>query len=712
MPYIGHGVTNAGTFYVIDDLTMSSSTTYTLQVGGVSVTPKADNLLITLDGVVQHTPDAYTVSGSTLTFASAPGSGVDFYGIIMGQSASTGQGSIGADELKVTGDGSANQFLAGDGDGTFTFKDGTLSTTTTTGDIIYRANSSALARLGIGSTGQVLTVANGVPAWSTDTEAYLPSAGGTMSGNIAMGGGDISGGGTITGTFVGGITGNVTGNADTATALATARAINGVDFDGSAAITVTAAAGTLSGTELKSTVVTSSLTSVGTLTSLGISGAVTSTGEKLQITHATPWVCLVDSDTSNSGAIEQSGTNLYLSTSSSTGNIYFKNNNSNSGRPSVNGDTLLTISDGGNATFAGRVAINDTINTYNMLAIETTTTDAYTPASFNDNSLLGLKSVNATNSYSGIQFTNSAGNYEKFIGSVQTGSNTADIVFQGYDRGAGAYKEYVRIQEDGNVGIGTAAPATRLALYGDDGVNTGMFEIWTKQVNTSAYQKIARITPTGSSVNDGMFQLLDNGTVRISMAAQAARGGHTYFNTGGNVGIGVTDPAQKLTVYDSVAQDYVALFHNNVNSVDSWGIAVRAGSYTEVDSNYFFTAKDGDGDNTGYLKTSSGTFQLSDTSDIRLKENVKDTTIKGMETVNKIKVRDYNWKKNKDNVVIGGFIANELQEVYPQAVDGKPDAVDKDGKIDPMTVSRDILVPLLVKAVQELSAKVEALENA
>jgi hypothetical protein len=78
MPYIGHGVTNAGTFYVLDDLTMSSSTTYTLQVGGVSVTPKADNLLITLDGVIQHTPDAYTISGSTITFASAPGTGVDF----------------------------------------------------------------------------------------------------------------------------------------------------------------------------------------------------------------------------------------------------------------------------------------------------------------------------------------------------------------------------------------------------------------------------------------------------------------------------------------------------------------------------------------------------------------------------------------------------------------------------------------------------------
>jgi len=78
-----------------------------------------------------------------------------------------------------------------------------------------------------------------------------------------------------------------TGNAATSTSaatLTTARAINGVNFDGSAAITVTAAAGTLTGTTLKSTVVTSSLTSVGTLTSLA-SGAITTT-DNLSIDNA------------------------------------------------------------------------------------------------------------------------------------------------------------------------------------------------------------------------------------------------------------------------------------------------------------------------------------------------------------------------------------------------------------------------------------------
>ena len=110
-----------------------------------------------------------------------------------------------------------------------------------------------------------------------------------MSGDINLGTNDITNGGTITGTFSGNLTGNVTGNASgssgsctgnaaTATALATARAINGTNFDGSADITVTAAAGTLTGGTLASGVTASSLTSVGTLTGLTVSGNISMTG--------------------------------------------------------------------------------------------------------------------------------------------------------------------------------------------------------------------------------------------------------------------------------------------------------------------------------------------------------------------------------------------------------------------------------------------------
>jgi hypothetical protein len=71
---------------------------------------------------------------------------------------------------------------------------------------------------------------------------------------------------------------NTTGNAATATKLATTKNINGVAFDGSSDITVTVDAGTLTGTTLKSTVSSSSLTSVGTLTGLTVSSDITVNG--------------------------------------------------------------------------------------------------------------------------------------------------------------------------------------------------------------------------------------------------------------------------------------------------------------------------------------------------------------------------------------------------------------------------------------------------
>ena len=75
--------------------------------------------------------------------------------------------------------------------------------------------------------------------WASDNATdptKLPLSGGTMTGDINLGTNDITNGGTITGTFSGNVTGNVTGNADTATALATARTIGGVSFDGTANI--------------------------------------------------------------------------------------------------------------------------------------------------------------------------------------------------------------------------------------------------------------------------------------------------------------------------------------------------------------------------------------------------------------------------------------------------------------------------------------------
>jgi hypothetical protein len=102
------------------------------------------------------------------------------------------------------------------------------------------------------------------------TKTVNIGTGGTVTGSTYVNIGSTLGPSYVT--VNGTLTATLSGNASTATKLATARAINGVNFDGSAAITVTADAGTLSGSTLASGVTASSLTSVGTLAGLRTTG--------------------------------------------------------------------------------------------------------------------------------------------------------------------------------------------------------------------------------------------------------------------------------------------------------------------------------------------------------------------------------------------------------------------------------------------------------
>ena len=100
---------------------------------------------------------------------------------------------------------------------------------------------------------------------------------------------------------------DTSGNAATATALATGRTINGTSFDGTANITVTAAAGTLTGNTLNSGVTASSLTSVGTLTTLTVDNIVVN-GTTIGHTDDTDLITLADGLVTVAGNLTVSGT--------------------------------------------------------------------------------------------------------------------------------------------------------------------------------------------------------------------------------------------------------------------------------------------------------------------------------------------------------------------------------------------------------------------
>lgn len=149
--------------------------------------------------------------------------------------------------------------------------------------------SGALVLMNDFAVGSVFTVAyatgntviGGTLTVNGATSAFqaMTATTGVFSGAVSATGG-FTGAltGNVTGNLTGNVTGAVTGNASTATALQTARTINGVSFDGTANITVTAAAGTLTGTTLNATVVTSSLTTVGVLAAPHMTAGVVDSG--------------------------------------------------------------------------------------------------------------------------------------------------------------------------------------------------------------------------------------------------------------------------------------------------------------------------------------------------------------------------------------------------------------------------------------------------
>jgi hypothetical protein len=97
-------------------------------------------------------------------------------------------------------------------------------------------------------------------------------------------------------------------------------------------------------------------------------------------------------------------------------------------------------------------------------------------------------------------------------------------------------------------------------------------------------------------------------------------------------------------------------------------------------------------------------------SDIRLKDNIKNSTTTALETVNQMKVRQFDWKKERggwhQNI---GFVADELEEIDPNLALGG--GYDENGEMDIKQINSPYLLNYAIKAIQELSTKVDEQEK-
>lgn len=112
----------------------------------------------------------------------------------------------------------------------------------------------------------------------------------------------------------------------------------------------------------------------------------------------------------------------------------------------------------------------------------------------------------------------------------------------------------------------------------------------------------------------------------------------------------------------------------------------------------------GAGFSTDYLYTDG------QVSDIRLKENIESSETDALETVNRMKVRQFDWKERMggwhQNI---GFVADELEEIDPNLALGG--GYDENGEMDIKQINSPYLLNYAIKAIQELSAKVDEQEK-
>lgn len=112
----------------------------------------------------------------------------------------------------------------------------------------------------------------------------------------------------------------------------------------------------------------------------------------------------------------------------------------------------------------------------------------------------------------------------------------------------------------------------------------------------------------------------------------------------------------------------------------------------------------GPGFSTDYLYTTS------QVSDIRLKENIEASETDALETVNRMKVRQFDWKERMGGWHQDiGFVADELEEIDPNLALGG--GYDENGEMDIKQINSPYLLNYAIKAIQELSAKVDEQEK-
>ena len=294
----------------------------------------------------------------------------------------------------------------------------------------------------------------------------------------------------------------------------------------------------------------------------------------------------------------------------------------------------------------------------------------------------------------------------------------------------------MRITSNGNVGIGTTDPGSLLEVSHSAASNTPVLRL--TGTHASAYsgglefysgygggKSVATMHATASGSQGGeYFQEVRNHSTntlkRVRHISNAAK--HTFY--GQHNGDSTGHFLFTNSIHDTASTNCSLVVQNGYTFIQVMGwtslgarIGTRTGGWSgNSGGDVYFTRQDATS-----IKLASSGPQLGNgtaiSSDRRLKENITNLADGQLAKINSLTPRTFTWKDTRKPGTHEGFIAQEVEAVIPEAVfednfapDPDDDSRDFEVDCDIKLIKHEVINARLIKAVQELSAKLEAAE--
>ena len=278
-----------------------------------------------------------------------------------------------------------------------------------------------------------------------------------------------------------------------------------------------------------------------------------------------------------------------------------------------------------------------------------------------------------------LQNTGSGGGNFDIVGGL-AGASNAGLSF--YDVTNATTRMY--IDASGNVGIG-CVPGYRLDVAAAD-TTVGIGYAARLRSNATATAAGLQFTNSAVSTENGLIACTDAGRITIQGSTDMA------FRTNGNERARINSSGNFLVGTTSTALSTTGMYiepSGRIN-IGATGTSTYMGFYVN-------------GSIVGTISTNGTITGYNTSSDVRLKDNITDAD-DASNLIDAIQVRKFDWKADGSHQRYG-FVAQELVTVAPEAV-SQPEDPD-----DMMGVDYSKLVPMLIKEVQSLRARVAQLEG-